>query len=344
MATDIFSGLIEKADLLDFSQNFSVARNYMGSSLFPDRKTQYIEAEYTRLCKNGNLPQIAMVHSYDTEAHIGSRIPLEKSTIEKLLIKEKINQTESIREVVAGMTEDAVKNYVFDDIARTAEKVVARAEKAKMDAISKGKFTVSENNLQFDIDYGVPTENFVTSAWTEDSDILGDILGWVDIAKENGAEPNLAITTNAVVNRIKQNKTIQKQLFGSSNVGTLPTLTQINSLLSEHVGINIQTNDAKYATMNNGVLTQEAFFPANTFVVTTTNANGSIGAGLWGVTPEERIDGGAWSTKREQQYVTITQWFEQDPTAVWTKASGLFVPVMPNPWGHIIANVTAPAG
>ena len=85
------SGLITEKELLDFSQNFAVARNYTGSRYFPDRKTQYIKQEYTRLCANGNLPQVAMVHAYDTEAHIASRVPFERVSVEELLIKEKIN-------------------------------------------------------------------------------------------------------------------------------------------------------------------------------------------------------------------------------------------------------------
>lgn len=38
--------------------------------------------------------------------------------------------------------------------------------------------------------------------------------------------------------------------------------------------------------------------------------------------------------------MTITQWETPDPVATWTKASGLFVPVLPNPEGMIIATIT----
>ena len=49
------SELITERDMLDFSQGFNVQRNYLGSRLFPDQKTQYIEAEYSRIVENGNL-------------------------------------------------------------------------------------------------------------------------------------------------------------------------------------------------------------------------------------------------------------------------------------------------
>ena len=47
------SELITERDMLDFSQGFNVQRNYLGSRLFPDQKTQYIEAEYSRIAASG---------------------------------------------------------------------------------------------------------------------------------------------------------------------------------------------------------------------------------------------------------------------------------------------------
>ena len=46
------------------------------------------------------------------------------------------------------------------------------------------------------------------------------------------------------------------------------------------------------------------------------------------------------TTSTENPFVYMTQWAEKDPAVVWTKASGLFMPVMPNPYGHVIADVT----
>ena len=41
--------LIDPKDLIDFSQNFSITRNYLGDKLFPDQKTQNLKAEFLRL-------------------------------------------------------------------------------------------------------------------------------------------------------------------------------------------------------------------------------------------------------------------------------------------------------
>lgn len=344
MAT--YKGLVDAKELLDFSQNFGVTRSYAGSRLFPDIKTQYFEAEYYRLVKNGNLPQVAKVHAFDTEAAIGSRVPIEKVELEELLIKEKINQTEELRKVTRGMRMDNVRDFVFDDIARQAEKVVARAELAKMEALAKGKVTLNENNLSLVVDYGIPQDNYVHSDWYDKgADVLGDIVKWFGIAEANGVTVNHAITSRNVLTLMMQNEGVQKAVFGNSGAGQLPELGQVERAISLRIGteFTIEVNEGRYAvqTMADGanVLTPNRFFPEDTFVMCSLGNDGAVGTGLWGVTPEEAALGGAFDSRRMMQFVTVTQWETPDPVAVWTKASGLFVPVIPNPYGQIIAKV-----
>lgn len=345
------SNLIDNRELLDFSQHFSVARNYAVAALFADRKTQYIEQEYTRLCENGNLPMSAQVHALDSEAVIASRIPFEKVNVEELLIKEKINLSEEVRRLTRGMSmdDDALRDYIFDDVARRAEAVVTRAYRAKVDAIAKGKFTIAENGLAFDIDYGIPSENFVSTDWDDaDANILSDIRTWRALAIAKGSRPNIAITTEAVLTKIMSNASVQKAIFGTTGTGILPSLDQINALFSSQFGVTVQTNDDLYGEISTDedgkkVVTQKRFFPEGAFVLAATAPDGTLGIGLWGVTPEEDEQGGAFDTLRQQQFVTVVTWDTPDPVATWTKASGLFVPVLPNPYGHIIANVAATA-
>src|SRR5699024_6944168 len=106
----------------------------------------------------------------------------------------------------------------------------------------------------------------------------------------------------------------------------------------------IDTDEDIYATLekqSDGTIKRKTtrFFPEDKFVMYAASANGSFGIGLWGVTPEE-LSYGPWSDKSAQQFVTLTQWETPDPVALWTKASGLFVPVLPNPEGLIIASIT----
>lgn len=344
------SNLITERELLDFSQHFSVARNYLGSRLFPDRKTQYIEQEYTRFARNGNLPMAAQVHAFDTEAAIGSRTPFERVRVEELLIKEKINLSENLSRLTRGldMQMDSMRRYIFDDVARMAERVVTRAEQAKMQALATGKIVYEGNGLNgLEVDYGVPSENFVTSDWGDPkADVLGDVRKWRMHAIASGMAPSIAVTTEKVLLSIMQNEGVQKAIYGTVGAGTLPTLDDINQLFRAQFGVTVQTNEQKYGVMSTGAdgmarVEQARFFPEGVFVLTSLGEDGTLGAGIWGVTPEEAEQGGAFDSKRQSQFVTVTTWDTPDPVATWTKASGVFVPVMPNVYGHIIAKVDA---
>lgn len=343
----LISDLITEREMLDFSQGFNVQRNYIGSQLLPDLKTQYIEAEYTRLAENGNLPTVAMIHGFDTEAHIGSRVPFERVETESLLIKEKINLSERLRRITRGldMQMDSVRRYVFDDIARTAESVVSRVEKAKMEALATGKMTINENNVSMVVDFGVPSDQIVSAKWAvADADILGDIDTWVTIAQGKGQTPTIALTSKKVFSLIQRNAAVQKAIFGVNGAGILPSLAQVNNLFAQQFdGLTVQIDEERYGIINSSAdpmtVTQGRFFPEDKFVLLSVGYDGSVGAGLWGVTPEELEQGGAFDEKRQMQFVTCTRWDTPDPVATWTKASGVFIPVLPNVYGHIIATI-----
>lgn len=72
---------------------------------------------------------------------------------------------------------------------------------------------------------------------------------------------------------------------------------------------------------------------------------GLMGDGLWGNPPEATV--GALSTganSSEHPYVYIDQWTEHDPKVLWTKASGLFMPVLFDPSSLWIATVKEQSG
>lgn len=339
---DILSAVTDK-DRLDFSQNFNIVRNYQGDVEFPDIKTQFLEAEYYRLADSKQLPTAAMVHAFDSEAHIGTRPTAEKVTIEKLLIKEKINQTERIQLLkdkgVAGT--DSLLRYIFNDMGRLAESVKTRTEVAKMELLATGKMTIEENGLDMAVDYKVPTDNRFDLDWDDPNhDILGDIQSIVDYAHSIGKNPTRAKTSSAILMKIRKNTAIQKAIGGIYMQGVMPGLTQINALMMEDFGFTITVNDDVYAYENaDGTHSTARYFKQNTFVLYSVGVNGAIGTGLWGPTPEENA-AGPWTAKSARQFITIAQWATPDPVATWTKASGLFIPILPDSQGLFIATVS----
>lgn len=333
--------LISDAERLEFSQTLSVARNYIGDRIFPDQKTESIKAEYLRLAEGANVPVMATVHAFDTEAEVGTRPVFDKTEVEKLLIKRKINQTERVRQLTENgvYADDAVVRYIFDDMRLMAEAVKTRTEVAKMEVLSTGKMTIKENNLNLTVDYGVPSKNTGYQIdFGTDADIIGQIQTIADAAAEAGNALTEIVCSNKLLRKLASNKGIQTLIYGTVGAGTYAPANRISALFTELFGFGvITTNDLRYKTQTaSGKETTKRFFPEDKMAFLSNGTANSFGVGLWGVTPEE-AEYGQYGEKSASQFITITQWATPDPVAVWTKASGLFIPVVPNPNGLYIA-------
>lgn len=330
--------MISDKDRLDFSQNYSIQRNYVGDVLFPDVKTDNLEAEYERLSEGMELPTAAMVHAFDTEAAIGVRPSFEKVNVEKLLIKEKINQSERLAQLLKrGVTESRLVDYVYDDMNRLSNNVKTRTEIAKMEVMSTGKMTIKENGLDMTIPYGVNKTKDLSGWDNPDHDILSDIEEMAQMASDAGYAVNAVLTSKKMISYMRKNTGIANAINGV-NGARIVTKAQVDTMLDELYGIKtVRVNDASYGvpTADNKGRTAVRFFPENVFTLYIEGIGGKVGSGLWGVTPEEERQG-AFTDVNFKQFITISQWETPDPVAEWTKASGVFIPVLPNPFAMVI--------
>lgn len=330
---------ITEEERLNFSQSFDVKRPGILDTIFPDVKTQYLKAEYYRLMAGQRLPEVAFVHALDTEAEIGTRPGFEKVLTEKLFIKRKINQSERLRQAIENGVPDneALKNFVFDDAANLFEGVVARANVMKGQFLSTGAVTIKENHVDMGINYGVPATAKVTlTNWaTPEADIMGDIQKMVAVAEDNGYVVNKALTSLKMINYMRNNTAMQTAVLGADNKRLL-TKQELANLLMQEYAITIDRCDEKFRFRKaDGSLKTGRYFKEDVFTLYEADANGSFGTGLWGVTPEE-LEYRQFIQEENRSFVTLSMWATQDPVAVWTKASGIFVPVAPKANGGIV--------
>ena len=335
---------ITEEERLNFSQSFDVKRPGILGTIFPDTKTQYLKAEYYRLMAGQRLPEVAFVHALDTEAEIGSRPGFEKVLTEKLFIKRKINQSERLQQAIEnGVPDDNnLKKFVFDDAANLFEGVVARANVMKGQFLSTGIVKIEENHVDMSIDYGVPSSAKVTmpDGSKPDADIMGDIQKMVAVAEDNGFVVNKALTSLKMINYMRSNTAMQTAVLGAANKRLL-TKQELTNLLMQEYGITIDRCDEKYRYRKaDGTLKTGRYFKEDVFTLYEANANGSFGSGLWGVTPEE-LEYRQFIQEENRSFVTLSMWATPDPVAVWTKASGMFVPVAPKANGGIVIGTKA---
>lgn len=342
-------GKIPQTEWLDVG--FNVTRqNDPIDGLFGDTKTDNLVAEWESIANEYQIPVMAQFHAFDTESQKTFRIPIDTHNVEKGLIKVKINQSERMRALTrAGVQNDAMFDYVINDGIRLADQVFTRSKVAKNELMATGKVTIKENDLNLTVDYGVPSAN---TAYTLDfrseatEDISSQIQAIIDDATSKGVTINGMMTSKASISKLRNNEALQVIIGGASAKGQLIRRAALDAYLEEEFGIDtIITNDLTYgksATIGaNGrpVITTARYFPKDKVTFFASNPGGKLGTGLWGNPPEVDDFEIRVGSSGVSPYVYVSQWFEQDPHVLWTKASALFMPVLYNPDSLFIASV-----
>jgi hypothetical protein len=349
-------GFVPKDDWLDVG--FNVTRqNDPVDLVIGDEKTDNLVAKWQSIASEYQIPMMAQFHGFDTEAQKTFRTPIDTHNIEKGLIKVKINQSERMRALIrTGVREDALYDYVINDGVRLADQVFTRSKVAKNEMLATGKVTIKENNLDLTVDYGVPDSQLDFELDFNDDaikDIPSQIQDIIDKATEIGVTLTGIYTSRNVITKFRQNAAIQKAINGNIGAGALVRNQQLVDYLADEFGITqIITNDLTYgASATTGLdgrpkITSQRYYPKNKVTFFAANPGGRLGTGLWGNPPE--VDAARFydvSTEPTvSPYVYVMQWMETDPTVLWTKASGLFMPVLFNPNSIFIATVISDIG
>ena len=342
-------GFVPKTDWLDVGT--IVARpNDPVDQLIDDDKTDNLVAEWESLAAEYQIPVMAQFHGFDTEAQTTFRVPVDRHNIEKGLIKVKINQSERMRALLrSGVQNDDLYDYIIRDGVRLSDQVVTRSKVAKNELLATGKVTIKENNLNLTVDYGVPAGNTAfTIDLSANADISAQFQNVVDAATAKGVTLTGMYTSKKVISKIRSNTKLQTAINGNVGAGAQIKKSDLLQYLSEEFDINqVLTNDLTYgqsasinASTGRPSIKTARYYPQNKITFFATNPGGKLGRGLWGDPPE--IDNAKFYANDEPSsspYVYVTQMMEWDPAVLWTKASGLFMPVLFNPNSLFIGTV-----
>ena len=342
-------GMVAEEDLIQ--TGFSVKRqNDPVDRLFGDEKTNNLYAKWQTIAAEYQIPMMAQFHGFDTETRKTFRVPVDTHNIEKGLIKVKINQSERLQALAAAglKTADELYDYVLNDAARLAEQVFTRTKVAKNEVMATGKVTIKENNLNLTVDYGVPAKQTAFRLDLDpDSDLPTQLQRIFDAATAAGQTITGIMTSRANITKMRRNELLSTLIYGNVGTGTVIKNSDFESFMESEYGVaEIITNDLTYGVDagvgadGRPVIKTARYYPANKVTFFATNPAGKIGEGLWGNPPEANAqkftDAAASGIS---PYVYVSQWAEDDPVVTWTRASGLFMPVLYNPNSLFIATV-----
>lgn len=303
---------------------------FKGLRLFPMEKTPALKVAIQQLMEGHDIPVVALVHAFDTEARIGDRPIIEEFREELALIKEKLNQGEALKKKLndAGMSanERLALQLIFDDARNLISRVITRLEVMAAELIGTGQITIKENNIDKVIDFHVPAENRITITNWDDPDhsIISDLIA---IRRKSKNKITRAFLSEKMMGYMLSNK----ELLGlAAGQNAYPTIDWIKDYLLSLVKIEFIEWDETYklSALGND---EKRFFPEDTISFVTTR--GALGKTFMTSTPAE--DYGL--VEQSTAFVTVHPESTKDPVGVWTIASGVGLPVIANPKGLYVA-------
>lgn len=324
-----FLKILDGEELAGISVQFdymNATSDFVGLKLLPMTKTNNMKVSMYNLLKGSEIPVIALVHAFDTEARIGDRPNYEEFKESLFLIKEKLNQGEELRKKIKDMGMDSdertILNAIYDDISALIMKVLTAFERRACEALSTAKLVIDENGAKRTVDYKLDAKNKVDfNAWNDPAhDIIADLARLKQVSK------------NKIVRQIMSSKLMgyvmsNTKLNQFATAQLLPmTEDYAKNYIKTALGIEVVVDDRTFKTSylnadgtNN--TTEYRFFPEDVVISLTTT--GEVGKTFMTSTPIEDAN----QTKYKYGNVAVNQWVTPDPYTSWTEAEGVGLPV-----------------
>ena len=326
--------------MIDFSSNYNPTTSNILDQLFPNEKTNNIVFSF-KTAKKNQFAEMAEVHAYNTESRIKTRVPFSEKEAKKFLIKSKILLDEEYAELAESLKDNSeVKKLIFNDAGRMSDMVRTRTLVMKGELLSTGRVTVKENNLDITFDQKVPADNFFNFTWSgADADVFADLQSIKDAANAKGYQLTRVVTTSKVISKMQMNENVRSAIFGV-NSARIPTLAELNSIINQMFGFTMVAFDDMYQYEKaDGSKATARYIPEGSFICFGGANTETLGKGLYGVTPTER-NARLNASQSKNVYIMNNVWDENDPVGTWTKAEGVFVPVLADPENLFIAKIT----
>lgn len=316
---------------------------YLGEAFFPERKQLGITLDYLQ----GNAPVIRPLDlsSFDAKAIPLSREAFKVITTEMPFFKNFLDINEKQRQqlnlVLASGSRamiDAILGVVYNDEKRLLDNASVTREMLRMQLLTSGVIAFASNGQAVSYDFGVPASNKITKSWSATgADPIADLNAWADkINNETGNRPTAVLMNSATLAKIAKLDSVKNAIYVFAQGTVTPTVNTARRFISGQTNLEVYVYDKGYTDEASGNFVK---FVADDVVVLLDPAN--CGEGVFGTTPEESdlMAGSCAEVEIVDGGVAITASKEVDPVNVKTKVSMIYLPVLTNPNGLIIANV-----
>ena len=262
----------------------------LGETLFPKKKRLGTKLEWIKGANN--QPVGLRPSSYDAKAIRRDRKGVDQYKTTMPFFKESKYIDEEMRQELNNLmasnnaeVTNAILTNIFDDAIELIDASDVTLERMRMEALTTGTITLSDNAQSFDYDFGLDSSTQlinVETSWSDPSaDIIGDIVKQVEDAKARGIELTRAVCNASVAKYFRTNTAIKNAVYVFAN-GTVPVTTAraIDYIYNE-TGVRIYVYDNVYVNASDQAV---KYIPNDTFVMLP---EGTLGNTNMGTTPEE---------------------------------------------------------
>lgn len=318
--------ILDSETLANISVQFdykAATADFVGLKLMPMVKTENMKVAIYNLLKGSEIPVIALVHAFDSEARIGDRPNYEEFKESLFLIKEKINQGEELRKKIKDLGMDAsersILTAIYDDISNEIMKVLAAFERRACELLSTGKITINENGAARTVDYKLSADNKVDfTGWNDPAhDIIKDLISLQSASKNKIARMIMSSKAMGYMTSNEQLNDFATKLLKPMSAAFVKNYVATTDGLGMEIIVDDRTFKKSYSDS-----TEYRFFDEMT--ITSLTTRGEVGKTFMTSTPTED----AKKTDLTYGYIAVHQWVSDDPYTSWTKAEGAGLPVI----------------
>lgn len=314
-----------------WTENEKYEEPYFGESKFPNRKQIGLDLSWIKGARKA--PVSLSLSAFDADV-----IPLKRGSVSKLAtempffkneyqIDEKTRQELLMLLSANNANVNTVIGRIFDDASSLMRNGALTREILRMQLLTTGVISLSDNGQVFSYDYKIPTSHKVTptAKWSvvATADPIANIEEWMQlIQNEKGVQPTEILMNGTTLSALAKVDAIKNGVFANSNITSRPTQVQVITFLQEQLGVTIYKYDKGYDV--NG--TFKKFVPDGTVVLMPST---TLGNTWFGTTPEE-ADLASGASRAKVSIVdtgfAISTWAEEDPVTVRTKGSQVCLP------------------
>jgi hypothetical protein len=239
--TIVIDDIVTPAELTGYVREVPAPRNLLLERFLPVRLERNIKARITQIKATNRA---AKFRNWDTPAPQGRRDSFSSRELRFPPISQKLSvgEQEELELEMArtgGDNRSALVDQIYDDVDTNVSAIWNRFELARGDVFEDGVFTIRENGLVLQADFGLDPLHKVAPviAWDnhDTATPLSDMRPWIQrYVNSTGERPGYMVVSESTVGHMQMSKEVRQAAAGAGQIPSYVTDETLAQLMRVH--------------------------------------------------------------------------------------------------------------